>query len=203
MPIATIESMSSASARKKPTYQDVLDAPPHKVAEILNGVFYTFPRPATPHATVAAALGYHVGGPFHQDPGGPGGWWILPEPELHFDEDVVVPDLAGWRRARMPSIPDAPFITLAPDWVCEVLSPSTERVDRRDKLQIYAREKVGHVWLIEPRARTLEVLRLEDDGHWKVDAVFADQERPRATPFDAIELPLPALWLESATTDER
>lgn len=184
----------SAPARKA-TYQDVLDAPPNKVAEVLSGVLYTSRRPASPHARAAMALGRHLGGPFDTDPEGPGGWWILGEPELHFGEDILVPDLAGWRRERLPRIEDVPYFTLAPDWVCEVRSPSTERFDRRGKLEAYAREKIGHVWLVEPRSRMLEILRLDTDGKWKLVAVHAEDERPRAEPFDAIELPLGSLWL--------
>jgi Uma2 family endonuclease len=188
--------MSGGAARKKATYQDVIDAPANHVAQIVAGVLYTFPRPALPHANVASALAHYIGGPFHRDPRGPGGWWIFFEPELHFGEDVLVPDLAGWRRTRMSRIEDVPFLTLAPDWICEVLSPSTERLDRKAKLEVYAREKVSHVWLVEPRAHTLELLRLEDDGKWKLLGVHAEDETPRAEPFEAIELALADLWLK-------
>jgi Uma2 family endonuclease len=188
--------MSGGAARKKATYQDVIDAPPNHVAQIVGGVLHTFPRPASPHARTSSILGHLLGGPFDHDPAGPGGWWILDEPELHFGEDVLVPDLAGWRRARMPRLEDVPFFTLAPDWICEVLSPSTERLDRKAKLEVYAREKVSHVWLVEPRAHTLELLRLEDDGRWKLLGVHAEDERPRAEPFEAIELALAGLWLK-------
>jgi Uma2 family endonuclease len=189
----------SAPARKKATYQDVLDAPPTKVAEVVAGVLYTSPRPASLHANTTSALNFHIGGPFHRDPAGPGGWWILFEPELHLGEDVLVPDLAGWRRDRMDRIEDVAYFTLAPDWVCEVLSPSTEQLDRKGKLEAYARAGVAHVWLVDPRARTLEVLRREEDAKWKLLAVHAEDERPRAAPFDAVELPLAALWLPAST----
>jgi len=185
----------SAPARKA-TYQDVLDAPPNKLAEVVGGVLYTFPRPAAAHALAASGLGRFIGGPFHFDADGPGGWWILFEPELHLGEDILVPDLAGWRRERLPRIEDVPYFTTPPDWVCEVLSPSTERLDRKGKLEAYARERIGHVWPVEPRARTLEILRLDTDLKWKLVAVHAQDERPRAEPFDAIELPLGSLWLE-------
>ena len=124
---------------KRATYEDVLNAPENKVAEILDGELFLSPRPAPRHAAAASSLGGRVGGPFDGGIGGPGGWWILDEPELHFGEHVLVPDLAGWRRERMPAIPDVAFFTLAPDWVCEVLSPSTARIDRGEKLPIYAR----------------------------------------------------------------
>ena len=108
--------------------------------------------------------------------------------------DVVVPDIAGWRRERMPTIPSVAYFTLAPDWLCEVLSPSTKAIDRRKKLPIYAREGVGHVWLVDPLLQTLEVLRLESE-RWSLVAAHEADAKVRAEPFDAIELALRALWL--------
>jgi Uma2 family endonuclease len=136
-----------------------------------------------------------LGGPFDQGRGGPGGWFVLFEPELHLHEDVLVPDLAGWRRDRMPRPPRTAAFTLAPDWVCEVLSPSTRALDRAVKLPVYAREGVRHVWLVDPEARTLEVLRLEGE-HYSLLATHAGPARVRAEPFDAIELELAFLWGE-------
>jgi Uma2 family endonuclease len=162
--------MSRPGLTKRPaTYADLLQVPDHLVAEILEGDLYTTPRPAAPHALATSALSVEIGGPFHSGRGGPGGWWILFEPELHLGPDVVVPDLAGWRRSTLPQIPNAPAITVAPDWICEVLSPSTEAMDRVPKLRIYARERVSHVWFVNPRSFTLEVLRLEE-GRWIVAA---------------------------------
>lgn len=135
-------------------------------------------------------------GPFDDGRGGPGGWWIVDEPELHFGEDVLVPDLAGWRRERLPEWPKAAFVNLAPDWVCEVLSPSTERLDRARKLPVYARESVGHVWLVNPAARTLEVYRRDKEG-WLLLATHATDAIVRAEPFEAIELDLLKLWGET------
>ena len=114
---------------RRATYQDVLDAPEHRVAEIIDGTLYTQPRPAPPHARASSVLGGKIGNPFDYDASGPGGWWIIDEPELHLGEDIVVPDLAGWRRDRMVELPDTAYFTLAPDWVCEVLSASTRRLD--------------------------------------------------------------------------
>ena len=179
---------------KRATYEDVLNAPENKVAEILDGELFLSPRPATRHTVASSRLG-RVLGPFDDDPVGPGGWWILDEPELHFGEHVVVPDLAGWRRERMPTIPDEAFFTLAPDWACEVLSPSTERIDRGRKLRIYAEAAVAHVWLVKPSDRTLEVLRLRD-GAWTIAGVFEDAAVVRAEPFEAIELALGRLWAD-------
>lgn len=189
-----------ASATKKATYEDVLAAPPHKVAEVLAGELYLFPRPAAPHASVASVLGEELGPPFKRGRGGPGGWILLDEPELHLSEDILVPDLAGWRRERMPMIPEAmPYFTLAPDWICEVLSPSTHRVDRVRKLPVYAREHVRHAWLVDPIARTLEVLRLENQ-RWTILGTHGDDELVHAEPFDALALELSVLWADIAPT---
>ena len=134
-------------------------------------------------------------GPYNHGRGGPGGWRILDEPELHLGSDVTVPDLAGWRRARMPGLPETAYFALAPDWVCEVVSPSTALLDRTKKLRIYAREGVGHCWIVDPVVRTLEVLRLES-GRWTISATHAGNEVVRVEPFDAIDLELPLLWDE-------
>jgi Uma2 family endonuclease len=149
----------------------------------------------------ASVLGSELGGPFHRGRGGPGGWWIVDEPELHFGQDIVVPDLAGWRRERLPEFPTTAFFTLPPDWLCEVLSPSTERLDRARKLGVYAREGVGHVWLINPEARTVEVYH-RSDRHWLLVATHSSDDRVRATPFDAIELDLLPLWGEERPPQE-
>ena len=128
-----------------------------QVAEILDGELFLSPRPASRHARATSLLGSELTGAFDREsgnPAGPGGWWILDEPELHFGSDVVVPDIAGWRRERMPRIPDAPWFDLAPDWLCETLSPSTARIDRTRKLAIYAREGIRHVWLVDPMQRS-------------------------------------------------
>lgn len=178
---------------KGAAYDDLLAVPDHLVAEIIDGQLHTSPRPAARHALVASVLGGDLSGPFHRGRGGPGGWWIIYEPELHLARDVLVPDIAGWRRERLPEWPDAPALELAPDWACEILSPRTARLDRTSKLPIYAREHVAHVWLIDPSQRTLEVYRLTD-GHWLLLATHSDSDKVRAEPFDAIELELSAWW---------
>ena len=175
------------------TYEDLRAVPEHFVAEILGGELYATPRPPLPHAHAASVLGVELGGPFHRGRGGPGGWWILDEPELHFGADVLVPDLAAWRRERLPAIPAALYLTLAPDWICEVLSPSTETIDRAKKLAIYAREHIRCAWLVNPSSQTLEVLRLEAE-RWTLLATHEGEAKVRAEPFDAIELELGALW---------
>ena len=184
-------------ARRRATYEDVLAAPRHVVAEIIDGELRLHPRPAKPHAAAASRLGAELEPPFGRGKGGgPGGWVILDEPELHLGADIVVPDLAGWRRTRMPVlVDDVPYFTLAPDWVCEVLSPSTAKEDRAEKLPIYAREQVGHVWLVDPRLHTLEAMRREGE-RWLVVGVWKDEARVRAEPFEAIELDLAVLWAD-------
>jgi len=179
---------------KRATYHDLLALPENLVGEIIDGDLITSPRPAARHARASSRLGSSLDGPFDRGIGGPGGSIILDEPELHLGGDVVVPDLAGWRRERMPTIPDVAAFDLAPDWICEVLSPSTAALDRARKLPFYAREKVGHAWLIDPISRTLEILRLVDD-HWLLVATLAGDLTIRAEPFDAVELDLGALWI--------
>jgi len=184
--------------KRKATYDDVLSAPEHKVAEILDGELFLSPRPAARHAHATSILGSELVGPFDRepgDPGRPGGWWILDEPELHLGDDVLVPDIAGWRRGRMPRIPDAPWFDLAPDWLCETLSPSTAVIDRTRKLRIYAREGVRHVWLVDPIARTLEVLAL-DGSRWVVAEAHGGSHVVRVEPFAAVELEMARLWID-------
>lgn len=182
-------------AKRRATYDDLAAVPVHLVAEIIDGELYTSPRPAARHARSSSVLGGDLIYPFDRGRGGPGGWHILFEPELHLGADVVVPDLAGWRRERMPEIPDVAGFTLAPDWVCEVLSPSTARLDRAEKLPVYAREGVAHAWLIDPVLKTLEVLRREG-ANWLLLKTWAGDASVRAEPFDAIELELGALWIK-------
>ena len=182
-------------AERRATYADVLSAPPNVVAEVIGGRLYTHARPRVRHARSASRLGARLGGPFDEGIDGPGGWVILDEPELHLgpEPDILAPDLAGWRRERLPELPDQPFLTLSPDWVCEILSPSTEDVDRAEKLPVFAREKFSHGWLLDPSVRTLEVLRL-DRGGYRIVKVWRGDAIARAEPFDAVELPLAVLW---------
>jgi len=179
--------------KRAATYDDLVSLPENMVGEIVDGELFASQRPAPRHAMAATALGGEIYGPFQMGRGGPGGWWILDEPEVHLGPDVLVPDLAGWRKERMPKMPDAAWFDLAPDWVCEVISPSTGRLDRIKKVRIYAREGIGHAWLVDPLQRSLEVLRLQD-GRWTLAGAHEENERVRAEPFDAIELDLSALW---------
>jgi Uma2 family endonuclease len=192
-----------AEKLREATYADLEAIPPHKVAEIINGMLYAMPRPAPPHTNASSVLGSDLLGPFQRGRGGPGGWWIQDEPELHFPnatvkagKDVVVPDLAGWRRARMAKLPTTTYFNVTPDWICEVLSPSIEVVDREEKMPIYAREGIRHAWLVDPISRTLEVYTLGDRHRWVAVGVHRDDALVRIAPFDAIELDLGGLWTE-------
>jgi len=175
------------------TYADLFSVPDNFVAEIIGGELYASPRPGYPHAFSASALGVHIGGPFQFGINGPGGWLVLNEPELRLGDDVLVPDIGAWRRERLPAAATREYPAVAPDWICEVLSPSTARIDRAQKLGIYAREAVAHAWLVDPLQQTLEVLRLES-GRWSLLATYSASGRIRAEPFDAIELDIAVLW---------
>ncbi len=192
-----VEGLGSAEmgqeTKRPATYEDLLALPEHMVGQIIDGELIAMSRPASPHMVAHSALYGELYGPFQRGHGGPGGWWIGNEPELHFDRDVLVPDIAGWRRERLPQMPRVPYFTLAPDWVCEVLSPSTERLDRKRKREIYAREGVKYVWLVDPEARTLEVFHWQE-GQWMPRGRYSGEERVRAEPFEALELELGLLW---------
>jgi Uma2 family endonuclease len=187
-----------SSIKPRATYADLEAVPDHQVAELIDGELYTTPRPGLRHARASSLLGVELGGPFDHGRGGPGGWILLDEPELHIADDVVVPDLAGWRRERFPHdvdhLVDPAFLTVAPDWICEVISPSTERLDRARKAGVYARAGVHYLWLLNPMSRTLEILRVED-RRWLLLETYSDQDRVRAEPFDVHEWDLATLWL--------
>jgi Uma2 family endonuclease len=177
------------------TYEDLEAVPDVMVAEIVDGELHASPRPRPTHAFTGVEVGDSLVPAFHKGRGGPGGWLILYEPEMHFGRDVLVPDWAGWLRSRMPKLPETPFFSVAPDWVCEILSPSTASLDRVKKLRVYAREQVRHAWLIDPSEHTLEVLRLED-GRWTILGTYAGSEIVRAEPFVAVALDLSSFWAQ-------
>lgn len=185
----------ASPVRKPATYEDLLRLPDDKIGEIVDGDLYASPRPSGRHATCAFVLSGEIGPPFQFRRGGPGGWMFMFEPELHLGDEKLVPDVAGWRRERLPSVPESPAVEVAPDWVCEILSPSTEKIDRTRKLPAYARHGVGHAWLLNPVARTLEVYRREG-ASWVLAASHGDDAIVRAEPFDAIEIDLLRLWGE-------
>lgn len=190
------------TAPRRATYDDLIAVPDHLVAELVDGELFTSPRPATPHARAASAIGSDLFATFDGPLGGsgrPGGWWILDEPELHVGLDVLVPDVAGWRIARMPVIPDVVGVTIVPDWVCEVVSPSTGRLDRTCKMPVYASAGVGHLWLVDPAARTLEVFRLEA-GRWTVAGAHGGGGTVRVEPFEGVALDMGRWWMPDAET---
>jgi Uma2 family endonuclease len=174
------------------TYDDLLKLPENVVGEIIDGELYASPRPRSRHNNAASGLLAEIRVAF-QHGRGPGGWWILGEPELHLLDDVVVPDIAGWRRERMPELQDVAWHGLVPDWVCEVPSPSTGRIDRTKKLPIYAREAVSFAWLVDPAQKTIEVLQLTE-GLWHIVHVYGGDDKMSALPFDAITIDLRAIW---------
>jgi len=186
--------VSSNPVLRGATYEDLLKVPENLVAELIDGELYTWPRPASPHARVASVLGAFLVTRFDDGEGEPGGWWIVIEPELNLAGRHMVPDLAGWRRERMPEYPDTSGCTVVPDWLCEIQSPGNARHDRVVKLPRYAEHGVRHVWMIDPVLKTLEVLRLEGD-RWIVAGNFGGDDRVRAEPFDDVELNLATMWL--------
>jgi len=179
--------------RENATYEDLMKVPDIMVAELIEGELYAWPRPARPHARAASPLGMKIGSAFDIGETGPGGWWIVVEPELHFVRNVRVPDIAGWKRDRVPEYPDAGKCEIAPDWACEILSPSTARVDRVKKLPIYAHAEVPWVWIIDPLEQTLEVKRLTN-GQYPDVALHAGDEKVRIEPFTDIENDLSIIW---------
>lgn len=181
-------------ARPLATYQELCELPDNVVGEIIFGVLHASPRPAPKHARASSTLGVELGSPFDRGKDGPGGWMILDEPELHLAGHVLVPDLAGWRRERMPELPtDKAYFDLSPDWICEVLSPSTAALDRGEKRQIYGEQGVSHLWLVDPEVKTLENFGL-DGPTYRLLHVFSGNALIRGVPFDAIEIELGALW---------
>jgi Uma2 family endonuclease len=185
--------MSAAPQLKPASYEDLFDLPPNRVGEIIHGMLHTHPRPAPRHARTSSALGGKLYPRFDEGDGGPGGWWILDEPELHLEGDILVPDLAGWRRARMPVRPETAWFDLAPDWVCEVLSPGTAKIDRLQKMPIYHAWGVPHLWLVDPDLCTVEAYE-SNSRHWSLIGTYADQQKVRIPPFDAVEIDLGGLW---------
>jgi Uma2 family endonuclease len=183
-----------ADANEKRTIYDELAAVPSDlVAEIIGGTLYTHPRPAPRHGATSFALAGKLQGPFQEGTDGPGGWIFLDEPELHLGKDIVVPDLAGWRRERLSSSPETAWIDVVPDWVCEILSASTETRDRTLKMRLYAAAGLPYLWLIDPRQQMLEAFELSG-RQWSVLGGWISDDRVSVAPFDAISLPLASLW---------
>jgi len=181
-------------AKRPATYEDLLQVPDNLVAEIVEGELYASPRPGGAHGRAEGAIHSRLRF-FFDDGGGPGGWWIADEPELHLGSDVLVPDVCGWRRSRVPTYPvTGAAATIAPDWICEVLSPRTGILDRTRKLPAYARHGVAYAWLVDPPLRTIDVYRLID-GRWSLLVTHGGDETARIEPFEQIEFPLATLWV--------
>ena len=179
--------------KKNATYADLEAVPPNLVAEIIDGELLTHPRPSPRHAAATNSLSDELTGPFQKNRGGPGGWVFFDEPELHLGAHVLVPDSAGWRRERLDAYPDTNYFETPPDWVCEVLSASTERRDRTVKMRIYAEAQIPHLWIIDPRQQILEAFELLD-GRWTKSGAWNSDDQVRAPPFDAISFSLADLW---------
>lgn len=182
------------AAPRYATYEDLFDLPENVVGEIIAGELHTHPRLAPAHARASSALGIKVGSLFDQG-GGPGGWWILDEPELHLGSDILVPDLAGWRRARLPTLPKTAWFEVPPDWTCEVLSPATARTDRVLKLPRYAAAGIAHCWLVDPDDRTLEAYA-NQDGRWLLLGTWGSTDQAAIDPFAAVTIDLSGLWVD-------
>ena len=185
------------AARKYAVYEDLFDLPSNIVGEILGGVLETHPRPAPRHALSSSALGGEIFKPYGCGHGGPGGWWILDEPELHLGRDIMVPDLAGWQRNRLPNLPGSAWFETVPDWVCEVISPSTGKTDRAVKIPLYAWHGVQYLWLVDPDMQTLEAYQLQpaaSGNKWVLLKTLHDSQTVSLPPFDAISFDLSILW---------
>lgn len=190
----TVPMVTLARSRRPATVRDLDDLPEDVIGQIVDGELILLPRPDHPHVLAATGLTWALFGPFGQGLNGPGGWVILAEPRILFGEQLLIPDLAGWKKERFVAPKKGPY-TLSPDWVCEILSPSTSRFDRVTKLPIYRQAGIAHAWIIDPIARTLEVLRRHEES-WLIAAAYQNQDKVRAEPFEAVEIDLSLLWGE-------
>lgn len=188
--------MANPAQETSTLYEQLQALPETLVGQIINGVLHTHPRPSGPHALAASRLGADIERPYGRGKQGPGGWWIIDGPEIHFvrDSEVVVPDIAGWRKTRMPDIPNDHRFEVVPDWICEIFSLSSAKLDRTEKMPLYANHKVGFLWLVDPSSRTLEAYELMN-RRWSMIGVFKDEENVRVNPFDEIEIDLAELWV--------
>ena len=182
-------------AEKKATYDDLYDIPENMIGEIIDGELHVHPRPSPKHAKVSSDLGVIIGAPYRFGRDGPGGWILLDEPEVRLGGHTMVPDIAGWRKERFPGLAETNWIEVVPDWILEVLSPSTVRLDKTKKMPIYSRHGVKHLWLINPMEKSLDVFALASGG-WLLTDSFAENDKVRAEPFREAEIDLAELWLE-------
>jgi Uma2 family endonuclease len=184
----------SSTPKLKTTYEQWLELPDNITGEIISGDLIASPRPGPKHSNVSTALGVKVGGPFqYGEGGGPGGWIILFEPEIHIKDDIVVPDFAGWKRERLSKPPDEAYFSTVPDWICEILSPSSVKTDRIIKQQLYLSWKINHYWIVDPILKSVEILERAAEN-WVVKGLYSENDKMRAPPFDMVEIDLKSLW---------
>ncbi|MCL5405323.1 MAG: Uma2 family endonuclease [Deltaproteobacteria bacterium] len=188
----------SELAKKSATYEDLYKIPDNMIGEIIDGELIATPRPAPKHARATTVLSNIIGPSYDRfgEGGGPGGWIFLYEVEIKLGEHILVPDLAGWKQERFPTEIEHNWIPVAPDWICEFLSPATLRTDKIKKMPVYAQFGVAYAWLIDPRDKTLDIYSLES-GRWSLLGSFVENDKVRAEPFLEIEINLADLWLES------
>ncbi len=180
-------------ALKLPDYDDILALPDNIIGEIINGRLQTQPRPAPRHALASSALGSQLFGHFSHNGGDSDDWWILDEPELHINNQIIVPDLAGWRKSSMTTLPDTAWFETVPDWICEILSPGTAKIDRSEKMPIYAQWGVSHLWLIDPLLQLLEIYEWQNQ-RWCLLQSLKDDDVVSAPPFASHPFALNSLW---------
>ena len=185
--------MAQPSPQPRDLYAELAALPANMVGEIVNGSLHTHPRPTFAHGHAASELAGELRNPFRRGRGGPGGWIFQPEPELHLGNDVVVPDIAGWKVERYPASQTTPYSTVPPDWLCEIASPSTRRLDRVEKLAIYAAHGVKHCWYVDPADKSLEVFILAGAAY-TAGPKFFDGEAVTAPPFEVHTFDLSLLW---------
>lgn len=180
---------------ERATYQDLERLPDHVTGELIDGELYASPQPGGRHTLSTSGIGADIYMAYQRGRGGPGGWWILDEPELHFSLNtlVLVPDIGGWRRERLQEVQVEHRFTVIPDWICEVLSPSTSRLDWAKKLPIYARYGVPHVWFVDPIAQTVQVMELTNE-QYRFVGIYSGQDKFRAAPFEELEIDLAEVW---------
>ena len=181
------------TAKRQATYADIEALPEGVRGELIYGALYTHPRPTPRHSAVATALGLELGNPFQKGSGGPGGWIFMIETEVMFGENLLVPDIAGWRRERLTAFPETNWVSVRPDWICEATSPSTALRDRHFKRDIYASAGVPHYWIIDPRSRILEVFQLELEK-WTLFGTYSAGNDVAAPPFESHSFPMDSLW---------
>ncbi len=185
------------SVKSNADYADLYSIPENMIGEIIDGELYAMPRPSPRHCNTASSLGIIIGYYYKIGMnGGIGGWWILDKPGIHFSdlkEDIMVPDISGWKKEKMPELPAETYFSVTPDWICEILSPATAAHDRKKKLPKYAKFGVSYFWIVDPANRTVEILKLKN-GEYSVSAVYCEDDKMKAEPFTEILIDLKNIW---------